>query len=236
MEYDDRLTITTPEGVDLELMLAGVGSRFVSQVVDSSIQAVVIIALTIVAAVTGTIGAVVGVIGSFLVILGYDIFFEVFNSGRTPGKRWNGLRVLRASGRPIGFGASSVRNILRPVDYFLLLGVWSIVLTEKNQRLGDLAGATIVVRELHAPEAPPVVPRAPAAAAYAAWDTSAITAQELVAVQHFLSRRHDIDSHARNQLANTMAERLRPKVIGPPGDLRGERFLEALAAAKAARG
>ena len=30
MEYEDRLTIATPEGVELEPTLAGVGSRFLA--------------------------------------------------------------------------------------------------------------------------------------------------------------------------------------------------------------
>src|ERR671914_416746 len=38
MEYEDRLTITTPEGVELELQLAGLGSRFIAQVLDLLIK------------------------------------------------------------------------------------------------------------------------------------------------------------------------------------------------------
>ena len=30
MEYEDRVRIATPEGVDLDLTLAGLGSRFIA--------------------------------------------------------------------------------------------------------------------------------------------------------------------------------------------------------------
>ena len=42
-----------------------------------------------------------------LVVLGYDIFFEVLASGRTPGKRLNGMRVVRSGGEPVGFLTSA---------------------------------------------------------------------------------------------------------------------------------
>ena len=35
MTYEDRLSIPTPEGVELELVLAGLGSRLVAGVIDS---------------------------------------------------------------------------------------------------------------------------------------------------------------------------------------------------------
>jgi uncharacterized RDD family membrane protein YckC len=46
VELDDRITIATPEGVDLELMLAGVGSRFVSALVDLAIQIALLVGVT----------------------------------------------------------------------------------------------------------------------------------------------------------------------------------------------
>jgi hypothetical protein len=65
-----------------------------------------------------------------------------------------------------------------------------------------------------------------------ALDVSAITPEELNAVRSYLGRRQELSDAVRRQLAHTMAERLRPKVGGVTDDLRGERFLELLAAAK----
>ena len=38
MEYEDRVRIATPEGVDVELTLAGIGSRFIAAIFDFMLQ------------------------------------------------------------------------------------------------------------------------------------------------------------------------------------------------------
>jgi hypothetical protein len=45
MVFEDRLTIDTPEGVPLELTLAGVGSRFTSALIDYLFQTIILVAL-----------------------------------------------------------------------------------------------------------------------------------------------------------------------------------------------
>ncbi|HYX89215.1 MAG TPA: RDD family protein [Gaiellaceae bacterium] len=247
-EYEDRLTITTPEGVELSLTLAGVGSRFIAATVDALIEAILLIALALLVFLTNGFGAGENVaaaiyfVGLFLVFWGYDVAFEVLASGRTPGKRWNGLRVVLTGGQPIGFLASAARNLLRVVDwlpFFYLVGIVSIFVTDKNQRLGDIVAGTLVVRERRAtvvsPARAPVQAR-PAAGPYAAWDVSAITAEELAAVRSFLERRGEIELGARYELAATIAGRLRPKVPGVAAETGDEEFLERLVVAKAGRG
>lgn len=252
MSYEDRISIATPEGVDLQLTLAGLGSRAVARIVDQAIQTGLIIAVTVLAASVGGSGdgAAVGVVFLlvlFLVQFGYDVLFEMMASGRTPGKRWSGLRVVRADGGPVGFLPSAVRNLLRLVDFLpgvYAVGMVAVVASPRNQRLGDLAAATLVVRERRGgrrstapPAAVPVAASPPPAggAEAAAWDVSAVTPEELATVRRFLERRPGLTPDARTRLAADLAERLRPKVVGPPPDQRPEAFLEALAAAKTAR-
>jgi uncharacterized RDD family membrane protein YckC len=245
MEFEDRLTIPTPEGVDLELTLAGVGSRFVSALVDYVIQALIIIALALVLGLgvglsPGASGfaAAVWVVLAFVLFVGYDIGFEVLASGRTPGKRLNGLRVVRETGAPVTFASSAVRNVLRIVDILpgsYIVGIVSILVSSRNQRLGDHAGGTLVVRERRALPPEPILRTYRTAADAPAWDTSAIGADELAAVRHFLARRDSLTVDARVQLAAELAARLRPKVGGSVPDEAPEIFLERLAAAKAGR-
>lgn len=242
MELDDRVTISTPEGIELNLTLAGVGSRFVSALVDFTIQILLIVALFLVfwASDLGGYGAAAYAIFSFVVVFGYDVFFEVLASGRTLGKRWNGLRVVRTEGAPITFFPSVIRNVLRLVDFLpfgYLVGIVSVLVTRRNQRLGDLAAGTLVIRErrTRAVEEAPLDTSMASRTEAAVLDTSAVTADELAAIRHFLARRHDIDHDARRELAHTMAERLRPKIGGAPEDVHGERLLELVAGAKAAR-
>lgn len=265
MSYEDRISIPTPEGVELELVLAGVGSRLVATIVDLLAKAGILLAFWLLAGAAGDgagggFVAAVLIVGSFAVWFGYDMAFEVLASGRTPGKRAAGLRVVRLGGEPVGFVSAAVRNLLRLVDmqpgFLYVVGATCILFTRRNQRLGDLAAGTLVVRERRAP-----LPMAPphhfattgfpgtdfpgtdfpgtdfaAADRYAAWDVSGITSFELVTVRRFLERRWQLDSSARARLGWELAERLKPKVAGAPPHLHPEQFLEALAEAKSSRG
>ncbi|MDQ3987114.1 MAG: RDD family protein [Actinomycetota bacterium] len=252
MQYEDRLTISTPEGVEIELSLAGLGSRLSAAVIDALIK----FALTL--AILFTLGgvsastmddsnmnylALAGVIlAIFLTTFGYDIFFEAFASGRTPGKAALGIRVVREGGRPCGFLAATIRNVMRLVDFLpsgYLIGIVSVLATAKNQRVGDIAAGTIVVRDRNAPAyrgsiGTPAAPPSAAPPSVSGWDVSAITPDELSAVRSFLERRFELDPEARYRLGWELAERLRPKVGGAEQS-HPEFFLEQLAATKTAR-
>jgi uncharacterized RDD family membrane protein YckC len=241
VQYEDRITIATPEGVHLELALAGVGSRFASAIVDLLIQLALLIAIFVGGlAVFGHGGfAVAGItVTTFFVLAAYDILFEVFASGRTPGKGLNGLRVVRTDGSPVGFFTSAVRNTLRLVDLLpagYLAGIVCILVTQRNQRLGDLAAGTLVVRERRPGPPPTFTPVLRPDAPWRSWDVSAVSTAEVAAVRRFLERRYELTYDARNKLAYELEEALRPKVAGVPDQVRGESFLEQLAAAKVAR-
>jgi len=242
MVFEDRLTIDTPEGVPLELTLAGVGSRFASALLDYILQFIILLALALVLSYgagfspgSSSLSAAFWVLGFFAVFWGYDVAFEVLNSGRTPGKAANGLRVVRESGAPVTFGPSAVRNVIRIIDLLpgtYLVGITSILLTKRNQRVGDLAAGTLVIRE--ARKLPPEVRVSPSVQA-PTWDTSAVGRQDLDTVAAFLARRHELEAGARIQIAAELAGRLRPKVGGAIAAEGDEMFLERLVAAKRGR-
>ncbi|MEJ7797991.1 MAG: RDD family protein [Solirubrobacteraceae bacterium] len=244
MRYEDRITIPTPEGVSLELTLAGLGSRAVAGAVDLVLKALLVACLLIVlVALLGAEEALVIVPAAGLAMLLYDVAFEILGGGRTPGKRIGGLRVARSSGRPVDFTASMIRNALRLVDGLPLSWVptiVSIVATRRNQRPGDLAADTVVIRD-HRPidrAEPAAVAAAPDpvhATAGAGWDVSAVPAEELTTVRAFLERRHGLAGDARARLAGQLDGALRARV-GGADESDPERFLEILYDAKRARG
>jgi hypothetical protein len=182
---------------------------------------------------------VVAAAGLLFAMVLFDILFEVRSGGRTPGKRALGLRVVLADGRPVGLRSSSVRNVLRLVEGLPLSyvpAIVSILVTDSNQRLGDLAAGTVVVHEVGAGRAAaPRAPSHPVPAYTETWDVSAVTAQELAAVRDFLRRRHDFTPEARKAVAERLAGALSSRVGGPRTQMPAERFLEDLAAAKASR-
>lgn len=255
MEYEDRLTITTPEGVELELELAGLGSRFVAQLVDLLIKGAAILMVGIVLSIAGLTGVAIFIPTFVLILYAYDVVFETFSNGRTPGKRAARLRVVKAGGEPVDFMSSAIRNVLRLVDGLptsYIPGTISILVTRRNQRLGDLAAGTIVIHE--EPVAAPVMPAAagwgapgwqqpgwqsPAPVPVPAgpvWDVSSVSAEELSAVRSFLERRWSLDPQARHRLGLQLADALWPKVAGAPSGMPPEAFLEQLARQKSARG
>jgi uncharacterized RDD family membrane protein YckC len=247
VRLDDRITISTPEGVDMEITLAGVGSRAIAGLLDLTIEVFVLTGLLLLFGAVGrdSSGFVVAafIVVAFLILFGYFVLFEVLNQGRSPGKMAVGLRVIRTDGGPVTFIPSAVRNLLRLVDGWDLLtlvlcpiGTIAAVATRDNQRLGDLAAGTVVARERFAqargslpgitPPVPPVV---------LGWDVSAITPDELVTVRRFLERRSSLSFHARMHLADELAARLGPKVVGANPSWPSEPLLEAIAAAKTGR-
>jgi uncharacterized RDD family membrane protein YckC len=227
---DPRDTVVTPEAVALFIDTAGLGSRMIALIVDSAIQAAVVIALAIVLANTGQ-GTVVGVfyiIALFVIVWGYYPLFEILWSGRTVGKRAQHLRVVRTDGQPAGAGSILVRNIIRIADFlpgFYAIGSISILLTRRNQRLGDLAAGTMVVRERAAPEPAPLDVSFPVDRRI---DTAGITQRDYIVVRDFLQRRSTFDPSARAALAASIATPLREKV-GDDYSAHDEAFLEALA-------
>ena len=248
MQYEERTSIATPEGVELELVLAGLGSRFIAELIDSVLIALLVAALIAVAALAGgaagTILAAVALGGVLLISIAFHIAFEVLAAGRTPGKRLNALRVVMEGGEPVGLRASSVRNLLRLLEgppLFYAPAIVAVLATRRNQRLGDLAAGTLVVRDASPRRrrrrgvAPPAPPAHAPALRVGDWDVSAITQQDLAAVRSFLDRRHSFTPGARRGLARDLAGRLGAKVAGQPPGLSDEALLEGIAAAKAAR-
>jgi uncharacterized RDD family membrane protein YckC len=245
VQYEDRITIPTPEGVSLELTLAGLGSRAIAGGVDLVLKALLVGCLLLVlVAALGAGGLLVILPATALTMLLYDVGFETLGGGRPPGKRWAGLRVVRSSGRPVDAWASLIRNALRLVDGLPLSYVptiVSVIVTRRNQRPGDLAADTVVIRDRRAVErAKATAWSAPDADAFnaeagATWDVSAVPAADLATVRAFLERRHGLEDGARARLAAQLDSALRPSV-GGADEHDPERFLEILYDAKRARG
>lgn len=247
MQYEERTRIATPEGVELELVLAGLASRFMAEIVDAALILLIVGAMIAVAALAGgTAGLVivsVAVGGLLLISVVFHVAFEVLAGGRTPGKRLNGLRVVMDGGEPVGVRASAVRNLVRLLEgppLFYVPAIVAILATRRNQRLGDLAADTLVVREPRGPgrrrrDTTAAELHAITGVRLADWDVSAITQEELAAVRSFLARRASFSPDARRGLARELAARLGPKVAGPPPGMAAEALLESIAAAKSAR-
>lgn len=225
---DLRMAVETPEHVAIEYPLAGLGSRFAALLVDGMAAGVllaggfllgigVLYFDPVVAVLTRvfTPGRVVAlmVLWLFAVTWGYFFCFEAFRDGQTIGKRMLGIRVVMEGGYPLTIEAAAIRNLVRPIDLQLggLVGGFSMLLSSRSQRLGDLAASTVVVREL--PAAFPALADATAATATPRLDDAAFAALEAYA-----DRRDGLDPDARVRIAAELAQHLRTVAPPHPGE------------------
>ena len=85
----------------------------------------------------------------FLLVVLYYIVLEGY-LGQTLGKMLLGIEVVREETEAVpGIGAAAIRTLLRLVDgfFFYLVAFIAVLASAKNQRLGDMAARTLVVRK-----------------------------------------------------------------------------------------
>jgi len=99
----DDLVVATPERVAFRFETAGLGSRFVAQVIDLLLVSVAMAALGIVGAGVSalmndaTVAVLVFGLGEFVLLVAFWTLPEALWSGRTPGKRVMHLRRSSAT-------------------------------------------------------------------------------------------------------------------------------------------
>lgn len=168
---EERVHISTPDHISLEFELAGPGSRFSAYVIDFIFNILLIIALVVLAYLSGALVSLRSLVGAlkggsdwsvswilavvvlviFLINWGYYVFFETLGRGSTPGKRRMGIRVIRQDGLPIGLREAALRNLVRAADMLpppsYLLGGLVMHFDAQGRRLGDMVAGTYVVVE-----------------------------------------------------------------------------------------
>jgi uncharacterized RDD family membrane protein YckC len=164
-----RVAMQTPEGVELDFALGGVGSRTIAWTVD---QMIVYLALSLFwlagAWVYGYVVlpivsvrfealsvddlnlwalAIAGIF-SFALTNGYFIAWETIWRGQTPGKRLAKIRVVRDDGQPIGVKEATLRSFVGWFDLgFFFVGLILVLLNQSEKRLGDMAAGTLVIQD-----------------------------------------------------------------------------------------
>jgi uncharacterized RDD family membrane protein YckC len=223
LSLDTDVAIETPEHIVFHYRVAGPARRALGHVLDLLLcyGAVIVLGLVVLLAATG--GAITtGEIGAAakagmgLVLLALFaaqwVYFLVWEAryGRSPGKMAVGVRVVTTSGRPIGWRAAALRNLLRAADLLplgYLAGVVSMALSSRFQRLGDLVAGTMVVVPENARAAkalelsPPAKPRELDSLP----EHVSLDAEERSAIELFLRRRHTLGAAREHELASIIA-------------------------------
>jgi uncharacterized RDD family membrane protein YckC len=157
----DSLIVTSPTGVDVELAIAGPGSRAYAFLIDWHIRLLVALTWYVAAAykLTGVPYLAAGSPPSSFAIAGipalaiyflYHPLVELAMRGRSPGKRMAGVRVVNRQGGTPSTLAVLIRNAFRLIDSAPALygiGVCMTIFTAQRVRLGDLAAGTLLVHD-----------------------------------------------------------------------------------------
>lgn len=219
---DTDVAIETPEHIVFHYRLAGPARRGLAYLLDLLFcyGIVFVLGLLVVLAffgntTSGDLGSGAKA-GSGLILIALFaaqwLWFVVWEAtrGQSPGKRLTGVRVLAENGRPIGWRAAALRNLLRAADALptgYLVGLTSMAVSSRFQRLGDLVAGTIVVVPGSAGAASPIELSPPARPKELATlpDDVALDADEREAIELFLRRRHTLGRAREEELANMIA-------------------------------
>ena len=153
-----ELSITTTQNVNINFTVASAGERALAYLLDAlviiSYYAVVyyfILNLTgLDEIISGmdmwTQNAIQGLIS--LPVLFYALWQEALMEGQSIGKRIMKIKVIKIDGYQAGFGDYLIRWLLRIVEVtppLSFIGLISMIVSNKNQRLGDMAAGTAVI-------------------------------------------------------------------------------------------
>jgi uncharacterized RDD family membrane protein YckC len=156
-----KITIITPDNIELEYRLAGAGSRLAAFIIDFILQMLMIILAGCIILLVfdrwlfgndvpnGTALAA-SLVAFFIVHFGYFVLFEWVMNGQSPGKKILALRAIRENGQPLSIACIIVRSLFRSSVDMLYAGLFVIMFSKRHKRLGDMAAGTIVVSEHYA--------------------------------------------------------------------------------------
>ena len=224
---DGHLRIDSVTGVPLDLPIAGPGGRSFAFIIDFHIRALVALAWWFAgwwlvlqnyegsdAVPPGWIPVLWWLPATAFYVL-YHPVLEILMGGRTPGKRWAGVRIVTTEGMVPGIGALLVRNLFRIVDslpIMYVVGLVTTIVTKRSQRIGDLAAGTLLIYDEGAkPESLEDLSRA-------GGSTGLSTAQAEL-VHDLIDRWPTLDPEDRVKLAGSLLGRFDPVAYGAQGEM-----------------
>lgn len=252
MRFFNRVTLQTPESVELEFTLAGIGNRAYALLIDYIVSSLIItvfliswtyFSIQIYSIIENWLGnnnqlgqwlIAIPILTSFFIYVGYFVFFEALWQGQTPGKRYVKIRVIRDDGRPISLQQSTLRALLRPIDDTFFVGVFLILLSKREKRLGDYIAGTLVIQE----------ERSFVSAAFPLSDQSQDLANQLqieadmsrmlpedfAVIREYLQRRQVMTKEAKIEVSKQLADQIKEIIAleKVPQKVTANIFLEAV--------
>lgn len=247
-----QLRVNTPEGITFNHEISGVGSRSLAAFVDLLIiialmivVQIILFLLLLLSASTGALSAedsqgftaAAMVIIQFFAVWFYRAIFEV-KTGSSIGYKAASLKVVTYKGSKPLFWQCLIRSFFWPFECVLFpaISFISIILTKKQQRLGDLLAGTVVVHSSRKARLGTLQVQdaaLEASAPFRSWEISQVSDDEVYLIRRFLDRRVFLAGNIRLDLANKIYTIVLPKTSGIPTDWYAEAVLEGIAASRA---
>ncbi|WP_292890547.1 RDD family protein [Nonlabens sp.] len=144
--------INTAQNVTIEYEFAGIGKRIIAFLLDAVVLIIYITTVSLTVYKTVDLFDQNNVLGirelTLLPVFCYSLFMHLLFNGRTLGKFVMRIKVVKEDGSPARLSDFLIRWILRLIDivlFFGTVGVVAMLLSERKQRLGDIAAKTIVI-------------------------------------------------------------------------------------------
>ncbi|MEM9005519.1 MAG: RDD family protein [Cyanobacteria bacterium P01_F01_bin.86] len=252
MKLFNTVRIRTPESVELEFALAGIGSRAVALLIDYIILGIGLLLILflwgfiavqlsrmemLLSVDTETLqlwALAILVLMLFASYVGYFVGFETWWYGQTPGKRFARIRVIRDDAQPARLFQATLRALVRPVDEILFLGFFCILLGQQEKRIGDWLAGTLVVQTDPHTEGKEVTLSERAKTIgidlLNLINFELISPDDFATVREYLQRRGMLTAKAHNEVSLHLAQRLRDKteLEALPMEMTADTFLEAV--------
>jgi uncharacterized RDD family membrane protein YckC len=216
------IEITTTQNVTIEYELAPLRERMLAWLLDLVIVVLGYILLyQFISLLFGGIadGAIAFFLLPLLAYVLYNIFFEIWNGGQTPGKMVLNTKVVRLDGKDPEWSDVVLRALLQLADSLFSAGVVGVLLiktTSKSQRFGDMAAHTTVIR-LYASQFAyrledilnissldnyqPVFP-----------EVRRLTERDMIFIKNVLSRRQRYANQAHDEVVEDLVTHLMPLI------------------------
>ncbi|WP_447636449.1 RDD family protein [Flavobacterium microcysteis] len=153
-----QLSINTTQNVNINFTAATIGDRILAYLLDFLVKAAYVIVTYYIFFYALGINKLLDSMDNwskisvlvlfYLPVAFYSLIFESLLEGQTLGKRLLKIKVVKIDGYQASFGDYIMRWLFRVIDVSFssgIVGLISIIASEKSQRLGDMAGGTSVI-------------------------------------------------------------------------------------------
>ena len=234
----ENIGIETTQNVDINYRIASLGDRIIAQILDTLIIAGYLIATILLWIYLNNnfnnspfYYPTAIIIILYLPVFLYDFLCEVFLNGQSIGKKMMKTKVVKIDGTQPGIGSYFLRWILKPIDVFLTygsVGLITLLINGKGQRLGDLAANTTVIKiKAQVKLEDILVPETKETYNVVYPQASVLSDSDIQIIKEVLNHRVETNTFVYQNLIDKTKERIAMK-MGVEPDSNGIRFLNTV--------